>query len=407
MDGVAQDWFVMSMAQSSLQADEQVIAAIKITPPRHFSSQVGPHQLTIRVLLPDYPEQSAQHNAILEIKPYYKFATSGLLPKQLSVARFKHRAKTLISITNQSNCEATFRLTGHDYGQGCQFEFLPPNEKTSLALQVNIPLNPGHKVSVPIYITLPSRSLLGLGKVRYNFVITNMILAGSHTFHSLSGQVKVPSLLGPWVTALIICGVIILLGLVVRFSIITYLQDPHELSAADTITVFHPTPAVSYNIPVQSVRPISTQSPSPNQEPMTYKEMFQEIGPQYDLDWRLLAAVANKESRMDPVAMGKDYDMGLMQIIPTTWNEWAPQVGVSDPFDPYSNILVGTVYLAYVRDYAKTKGYEEPQWMLVGYNWGPDNLRKLAEDNGDWSQVPAPQRRYALEILQAIPEISE
>jgi soluble lytic murein transglycosylase-like protein len=135
---------------------------------------------------------------------------------------------------------------------------------------------------------------------------------------------------------------------------------------------------------------------------LTYEEMFQEIAERYGLDWRLLAEVAYQESRLNPLVLGKDNDMGLMQIIPSTWNEWAPKVGVTDPFDPYSNVLVGAAYLAYVREYAMARGYAEPHWMLIGYNWGPDNLAKLFASNGDWAQVPARQRSYALQILQAV-----
>lgn len=133
---------------------------------------------------------------------------------------------------------------------------------------------------------------------------------------------------------------------------------------------------------------------------MTYEEMFREIALQYKLDWRLLAGLAYQESRLNPWAIGRDNDLGLMQILPSTWNEWAPQVGVTDPFDPYSNVLVAAAYLAYLREYCQTRGYPETQWMLIGYNWGPANLRQLFERNGRWAQVPEKQRRYAVNILQ-------
>lgn len=137
-----------------------------------------------------------------------------------------------------------------------------------------------------------------------------------------------------------------------------------------------------------------------NHSNMTYEEMFREIAIQYKLDWRLLAGLAYQESRLNPWAIGRDNDMGLMQILPSTWNEWATQVGVTDPFDPYSNVLVAAAYLAYLREYCQTRGYPETQWMLIGYNWGPDHLRQLFERNGRWAQVPEKQRRYAVNILQ-------
>jgi soluble lytic murein transglycosylase-like protein len=140
----------------------------------------------------------------------------------------------------------------------------------------------------------------------------------------------------------------------------------------------------------------------PQQRSMTYEEMFQEIGPQYGLDWRLLAAQAYQESRLNPLALGKDNDMGLMQILPSTWYEWAPKMGVSDPYDPYSNVLVAAAYLAYLRQYCQARGYLGDQWMLAAYNWGPDNIRQVFENNGDWAQVPETTRRYTSRILQAV-----
>ena len=41
--------------------------------------------------------------------------------------------------------------------------------------------------------------------------------------------------------------------------------------------------------------------------------------------------------------------------------------------------------------------------MLVGYNWGPDNLRRLFEAGGQWSQIPERPRQYALRIMQNSP----
>ncbi|MBI1881072.1 MAG: transglycosylase SLT domain-containing protein, partial [Chloroflexi bacterium] len=157
------------------------------------------------------------------------------------------------------------------------------------------------------------------------------------------------------------------------------------------------------SFPTSSYRPAT---PTPNIPPtstpeLTYQEIFQKIAPQYGLDWRMLAELAYQESHMNPLAVGRDNDMGLMQILPSTWNEWAPKVGVSNPFDPYSNALVAAAYLAYLRDYCQARGYPETHWMLIGYNWGPQNLRQLFERQGGLAEVPEMQRQYALVIMQA------
>ncbi len=107
---------------------------------------------------------------------------------------------------------------------------------------------------------------------------------------------------------------------------------------------------------------------------MTYAQMFQEIGMRYDLNWRMLAAQAYVESSFDSLALGSQGALGLMQIMPNTWGEWAPAVEVSDPFDSYSNVLVSAVYLDYLRTLLSKQGHSEREWMLVAYNWGPDKV---------------------------------
>jgi soluble lytic murein transglycosylase-like protein len=94
-----------------------------------------------------------------------------------------------------------------------------------------------------------------------------------------------------------------------------------------------------------------------------------------------------------------------MQILPRTWTEWAPRVGVTDPHDPYSNVLVAAAYLAFLRDYFAVRGYTDERWMLVAYNWGPYNLQQFLDDGGQWSSVPPMRRRYALNILRAKEEL--
>src|SRR5690606_21801986 len=108
-----------------------------------------------------------------------------------------------------------------------------------------------------------------------------------------------------------------------------------------------PAQAVPAQAVPAAVEPI--RAPAAAQPALTYGQMFQEIALQYDLDWRLLAAQAYVETGLDALALGNDGDMGLMQVLPSTWREWAPAVGAKDPFDAYSNTLVASAYLDYVR----------------------------------------------------------
>lgn len=133
---------------------------------------------------------------------------------------------------------------------------------------------------------------------------------------------------------------------------------------------------------------------------MTYAQMFREIALRYDLDWQMLAATAYVESGFDSLALGNQGALGLMQIQPATWHEWSPAVGVSDPFDSYSNTLVGAAYLDYLRSLLSQRGYPGQEWMLVAYNWGPDRLLAFLDAGGTWESLAAERRQYALDVLQ-------
>ncbi|MFN8468071.1 MAG: transglycosylase SLT domain-containing protein [Caldilineaceae bacterium] len=138
----------------------------------------------------------------------------------------------------------------------------------------------------------------------------------------------------------------------------------------------------------------------PGDANQTYGQMFQEVGRRFDLDWRMLAAQAYIESGFDSLALSDAGAMGLMQVLPDTWREWAQPVEVSDPFDAYSNVLVAAAYLDHLRSDLGGKGYPDKQWMLVAYNWGPDKLNSFLQGGGTWDTLPAARRQYATEILR-------
>jgi soluble lytic murein transglycosylase-like protein len=149
--------------------------------------------------------------------------------------------------------------------------------------------------------------------------------------------------------------------------------------------------------PAPAFAPTATRSPG---DGLTYAQMFQEIALRYDLDWRVLAAQAYVESSFDALALGNSGDMGLMQVLPATWREWAPVVEANDPFDAYSNALVAAAYLDYLRTLLGKRGLPEIRWMLVAYNWGPDQLAEFLDGGSTWETLPEARRQYADDILR-------
>ena len=63
--------------------------------------------------------------------------------------------------------------------------------------------------------------------------------------------------------------------------------------------------------------------------------------------------------------------MGLMQIMPTTWNDLRIRYGLgADPYDPHDNILAGTAYIRELHDRYGTPGF------LAAYNAGPGRYER-------------------------------
>jgi len=162
-----------------------------------------------------------------------------------------------------------------------------------------------------------------------------------------------------------------------------------------------PTPAPDNPVATEALALPSPTAQRQEERVITYADLFRAVGEQAGVDWRLLAALAYRESRMDPVALGRDGDMGLMQILPATWDEFAPKVAATSPFNPVENAQVAGVYLAYLHDFVLGLGTNDLRWVLVAYNWGPERVRGLLSRGGKWEDVPAPQQRYVADILYA------
>ena len=159
--------------------------------------------------------------------------------------------------------------------------------------------------------------------------------------------------------------------------------------------------------PQAQSRPTPVAVAPANSDNMTYAQMFQQVAARYDLNWRMLAALGYVESGFDSNAVGTQGSLGLMQVHPDTWAEWAPRVDVVDPFETYGNVLVAAIYLDYLRATLGKQGYPQVEWMLAAYNWGPDKVLNLVAGGGGWTDLPADVQQYAADVLriaQSIPE---
>ena len=120
-----------------------------------------------------------------------------------------------------------------------------------------------------------------------------------------------------------------------------------------------------------------------------YREMFEEAGEKYDVDWKLLAAMAYQESHWDPLAQSPTGVRGMMMLTLRT----ASQLGVENRIDAYQSIMGGARYFANLHERVPEEVKEPDRtWIaLAAYNVGMGHVfdarnlaRKLGWDPNYW-----------------------
>jgi len=104
----------------------------------------------------------------------------------------------------------------------------------------------------------------------------------------------------------------------------------------------------------------------------TYEPLFEAAATKYNLDWRLLAAMAYQESFWDPRAVSPTGVRGIMMLTQTT----ADHMEVADRLNPADSIAGGAQYIRHLIGRLPAR-IQEPDrtWMaLAAYNVGINHL---------------------------------
>jgi soluble lytic murein transglycosylase len=114
-----------------------------------------------------------------------------------------------------------------------------------------------------------------------------------------------------------------------------------------------------------------------------YDEVIAVAAAKYGVDPALVKAVVWQESRFDADANGRSGEMGLMQIMRATAEDWAAFEGnkgfqASRLYDPAENVQCGAWYLKrLLRRYRDTD--EAMVYALAAYNAGPTTITKWSK----------------------------
>jgi len=114
-----------------------------------------------------------------------------------------------------------------------------------------------------------------------------------------------------------------------------------------------------------------------------YRAMFEQAGREWDVDWRLLAAIGYQESHWRSQAVSPTGVRGLMMLTQDT----ADYLNIADRMDPESSIFGGARYFARQTErVADSVGEPDRTWMaLAAYNVGFNHIkdaRTIVETQG-------------------------
>lgn len=415
--GVPEDWLWLSQQTIPLPPGGQTAVQLTVTPPPGPATEPGVYPLTWQMESPDYPGWVQNEAIYLEVEALPSVHMSKPEPTTVVSRPFRRAGQAHITVANWGNVPTNIYLSGQERRNDCVVQIdpvldLPAPEEGVVwerpqttgapsATDLLLLLPPGALAHLRVNISPRKGRRFGIGSIQHRFTITAQSTNGTFPPQTSAGAFE--SRPAFHIGFLLLITVLFALAAIYFFRGSTSAntgQTRTEPVAIDQTAIadrpgwLAPTSETVVRTRLATGGPRSQQAGE-----LTYSEMFQEIGELYGMDWRQLVAHAHRESRLDPNARGGSGEYGLMQILPATWNEWAPLVQVSDPWDPYSNILVGAAYYSYIHSYFRDLGYADPQWSLAAYNWGPERTLNLLDSGAGWFALPLTQRMYVADIL--------
>ena len=137
-----------------------------------------------------------------------------------------------------------------------------------------------------------------------------------------------------------------------------------------------------------------TAPPRAAQTSSSYAAYIVEATQRFGVPAHWIVAVMRKESAGDARAVSTKGALGLMQIMPRTWDELRARYRLGrDPFDPRDNILAGAAYLRELHDRFGSPGF------LAAYNAGPT---RYAEHLATGRPLPRETRDYVAALAPFI-----
>ena len=134
-----------------------------------------------------------------------------------------------------------------------------------------------------------------------------------------------------------------------------------------------------------------------------YHSIVNKYAEQHSVPEQLVFAIIKVESNFDPSVVSSAGAMGLMQMLPSTYEWLTTKLGDNyskdDLYDPETNIRYGTYYLQYL--YSRFGTWEK---AIIAYNWGEGNFSEFLNNEGytegDYDSIPATEtKNYVKKVM--------
>jgi soluble lytic murein transglycosylase-like protein len=112
---------------------------------------------------------------------------------------------------------------------------------------------------------------------------------------------------------------------------------------------------------------VAPRTPRSAKPSLRLNELIDQTAARHEVDPLLVRSVVAVESNFNPYAVSPKGAQGLMQLIPAT----ARRFGVTNPFDPASNLEAGVRYLKYLKDL-----FQDERLALAAYNAGEGAVQR-------------------------------
>ena len=137
--------------------------------------------------------------------------------------------------------------------------------------------------------------------------------------------------------------------------------------------------------------------------PEKYHSIVNKYAEQHSVPEQLVFAIIKVESNFDPSVVSSAGAMGLMQMLPSTYEWLTTKLGDNyskdDLYDPETNIRYGTYYLQYL--YSRFGTWEK---AIIAYNWGEGNFSEFLDNDGytegDYDSIPVTEtKNYVKKVM--------